>query len=112
MKAAHPIWSGLRVLPAFAAARHNHHMLPRCPACHKNIFASRAEAGVTHNLGFGKQQTGLQPYRCPVGNGWHLGHHSTNRKRPPVGESRRNRMLSLPRYALAREWNTREIHAQ
>ena len=50
---------------------------------------------------------GLQVYSCPHGNGYHVGHHSTARKRPPIEEHKRDRMLILPRYALAKEYMTR-----
>lgn len=76
----------------------------KCEVCCKNIHDSRADAGNVLRLTPGKQ---LHVYPCPVGNGWHIGHHGTARKRPPIEEHKRDRMLRLPRYALAKEMMTR-----
>ena len=83
-------------------------MLQLCTACNKYVYQSRAEAGMqAKRTSSFASSTNLNTYSCPVGNGLHLGHNRKARRRPPAEEHRRDRMLRLPRYALAREWMTR-----
>jgi hypothetical protein len=76
-----------------------------CLECNKISHPGRATAGMqaARTLSFAAHRE-LDLYKCPHGNGWHAGHNRKTRKRPPVHEYRRSRLLTLPPQALAKEY--------
>ena len=91
-------------MPASSIRAHNERM-ETCEQCSKSIHPSRYAAGKqAAQVGASAR---LARYKCPAGNGWHVGHSAKTRKRPVLGVYRRDRMLILPPQALAREMMSR-----